>query len=85
MENKRFFSTSEVAEILAISRVSVFNRIKSGKIKAEKIGRNYIIPKENLGIIFNEVLSEKLKEEISRGVEKVVKEYGEVLLRLGNE
>jgi len=85
MENKRFFSTSEVAEILGISRVSVFNRIKSGKIKAEKIGRNYIIPKENLGIIFNEVLSEKLKEEISRGVEKVVKEYGEVLLRLGNE
>ncbi|MAG28837.1 hypothetical protein CL632_01670 [bacterium] len=85
MEDKRFFSTTEAAKILGISRVAVFNRIKNGKIKAEKIGRNYMIPKENLGIVFNEVLSEKLKEEINQGVEKVVKQYGEVLLRLGNE
>ncbi|MBU0578287.1 helix-turn-helix domain-containing protein [Patescibacteria group bacterium] len=38
-----FISTAEAAKILGISRVSVFNKIKSGDIKAVKVGRNYII------------------------------------------
>ena len=37
---KKYLSTTEVAKLLEVSRVTVFNRIKSGEIKAEKIGRN---------------------------------------------
>jgi len=43
--------------MLGISSVAVFKRIKSGKIKAEKIGRNYVIPHSeilDLGIIVQE-------------------------------
>ena len=82
MKNKDFFTTSEAAEILGISRVAVFNRIKKGKLKAVKIGRNFAILKEE--IIGNE-LNDENKQVLSKGVEKVIKDYGETLRRLGKE
>ena len=45
---KNMYSTSEVASILHLSRVEVFRKIKAGKIKAQKIGRNFIIPYESI-------------------------------------
>jgi predicted DNA-binding protein YlxM (UPF0122 family) len=46
MENqkeKEFVSVSEYAELKKISRQAVQQQIKTGKVKAEKIGRAYII------------------------------------------
>lgn len=83
MEKKDFFATSELAKILGISRVAVYKRIKSGKIKARKIGRNFVIEKKELGNILGKELTEKNKEEIEKAVERVVREYGETLKLLG--
>jgi excisionase family DNA binding protein len=85
MNNKEFFSTSEVAKILGISRVAVFNRIKKGKILATKIGRNFVIPKSEIESVLGRELSEKDKKIISEGVKKVLEEYGETLKKLGKE
>lgn len=41
--NQKYYSTSEVANIMHMTRVGVFKRIKNGKIKAEKVGRNYVV------------------------------------------
>lgn len=84
MENKEFLTTSELAKILGISRVSVFKKIKKGEIKAERIGRNFIIRKKDLGVILGEILSKKDKLEIEKAVKRVVREYGETLRLLGN-
>ncbi len=43
---KEYLSTSELAKLLGVSRIAVFKKIKSGKIKAFKIGRNYVVPIE---------------------------------------
>lgn len=85
MLNKSYYSTTELAALLGVSRVTIFNKIKKGEITAEKIGRNYIIPKENTGITAKDALTDNLKSEISRGVTKVLDEYGDVLKRLGKE
>lgn len=85
MNNKEFFSTSEVAKILGISRVAVFNRIKKGKILATKVGRNFVIPKSEIESVLGRELSEKDKKIISEGVKKVLEEYGETLKKLGKE
>lgn len=45
---KLFYTTRETANILGISPVAVFKRIKNGKLGAEKIGRNYLIPRSEL-------------------------------------
>lgn len=82
---KEFLSTSEVAKLLGISRVAVFKKIKSGAIKAKKIGRNFAIHKKDLPEILGKTLTEARKHTIEAAVKKAVKEYGETLRLLGQE
>lgn len=82
---KKFYSTSEVSKMLGISRVAVFNKIKNGEIKAEKVGRNYVIPAENLSFILGRALTKEEEELIDKAVDKVIKEYGTTLKLLGQE
>ena len=83
--DKKFVSTTELALLLGISRQAVFKKIKSGEIKAKKIGRNFIIDKEDLTEVLGAVLTEKQKQEIEKSVDKTIKEYGETLRLLGKE
>lgn len=83
LKKDKFLSTSGLAEILGISRVAVFKKIKKGEIKAVKVGRNYIIDKKDLGGILGKTLTKKQKSEIDKAVKKTVKEYGETLRLLG--
>lgn len=93
MENKGkkaiYISIAELAKMLGISRIAVFNKIKKGQIPAEKIGRSYAISMEHVNEIISgsnsSVLTEDKKSEIKKAVEKVVKEYGETLKLLGKE
>ena len=57
---KDFYTTAELAEILGISRITVFKRIKNGDIKAQKMGRNFVIFKKDIGDV-NVFLSSLLK------------------------
>lgn len=83
--NKKYLTIAELAKFLGISRIAVFKKIKSGKIKAKKVGRNFVIDKKVLGGILDESLTEKKKAEISESVKKTIKEYGETLKLLGKE
>ncbi len=85
METDEFLTTSQLAEILGISRIAVHKKIKKGEIKAKKAGRIYIIPKSYVSEILGKTLSAQRKRIIDKAVRKAVKEYGEVLIKLGNE
>jgi len=49
LKKKEFLSTSQVAKLLKISRVSVLKRIWKGAIKATKVGRSFIIHRKDIG------------------------------------
>jgi excisionase family DNA binding protein len=83
--NKKYYSAPEIAKLLGISRVAIFKKIRSGEIHAEKVGRNYIIPKEEFAAILGVFVPERRKKEIENTVERVVKKYGPALRRLGKE
>lgn len=85
MIKKNMYSTSEVANILHLSRVEIFRKIKAGKIKAQKVGRNYVIPHESLAEILGETIGSHKKEEIEKSISKALIEYGEVFRKLGKE
>lgn len=93
MENKGkkaiYVSIQELANMLGVSRIAVFKRIKKGQIPAQKIGRSYAISMGHVTEIVNSssssILTEDKKTEINQAVEKVVKEYGETLRLLGKE
>jgi len=85
MKQKEYFTTSELAKILGISRIAVFKKIKAGQIKAKKIGRNFAIPRKEFDVILDQSLTLDQKKEIDAGVKKVIKEYSRTLELLGNE
>jgi len=47
---KDYYTTTELADVLGISRISVFKRVKQGSIKAVKLGRDFIIFKKDLNL-----------------------------------
>ncbi len=51
IKEKDFYTTIELAKLLGISRISVFKRVRQGSIKAQKMGRDFIIFKKDLDLI----------------------------------
>lgn len=84
-KDKRYFSAPEIAKLIGVSRTAIFKKIKSGQIHAEKIGRNYIIPREEYEAILGIFVPERRKKDIENTVERVFKRYGPALRKLGRE
>lgn len=82
---KEYFSTTEAAKCLHISRIAVFRKIRSGVIHANKIGRNYAIPKEELEAAMGTKITEKQRAEIKSAVKKATDEYRNAFERLAKE
>lgn len=88
MESSRhtqYISSAEVAALLGISRVAVFKKIKKGEIKATKVGRNYIIDRDDILALTENALQGKEKQDIDMAIKKTVDEYGETIRLLGKE
>lgn len=47
---KNFYTVSELAGLLGISRISVFKRVRQGSIKGQKLGRNFIVLKKDIDL-----------------------------------
>lgn len=82
---KTYYSTSEAAQILNLSRIAIFNRIKKGTLAAEKIGRNYIIHRDQLLKALGKSIGKENKADIEKAVNKAAKQYAETFKLLGKE
>ena len=85
MEKKEYLTIPQLAELLGISRIAVYKKVKSGQIKAVRIGRIYAIPNKVISNILGKELTPQSKKNIDKAVKKTVDEYGEVLQLLGRE
>ena len=85
MKDKKFLSTKELAKILDISRVAVYKRIKTGEIKAIKVGCNFVIDRKDLKRTLDGELTNKQKLEIEEAVRRTVREYGKTLKLLSTK
>jgi len=84
-KKSEFFTIPQVAALLGISRIAIYKQVKRGDIKAIKIGKNYAISASYLLDKSGKTLSPQRKMAIKRAVQKTVKEYGPLLVKLGNE
>ncbi|MFC1538164.1 helix-turn-helix transcriptional regulator [Candidatus Latescibacterota bacterium] len=85
MKKNKFIKIPELAKYLGLSRTTIYNRVKKGDIPAEKVGRTYSITDKTINEILGKELTAKEKKMIEAAVERTVREYGEVLIMLGNE
>ena len=74
IQNEEYVTIPQLAKILGVSRITIYNKVKNGEIEAIRIGR-----------ILGETLSIKTKKLIDEAVKRTVQEYKEVLIKLGNE
>ncbi len=85
MANEKYITIPRLAELLGVSRIAVYRRVKKGEIPAMRIGRIYVITDQTVNEILGKKLTEKGKIRIDEAVQRTVREYGEVLKKLGRE
>lgn len=84
MQQKEFYTTSEAADIIGLSRSQVFRKLKAGKIPYKKVGRYHLIPRSFIDSFLGKLAQED-KKEIKSAVKKTIREYGEVIKMLGDK
>jgi excisionase family DNA binding protein len=55
MEHKEYLTIQEVCEVLKLSRWTVSDLIKSGKIKGSKIGKSYRVERKAIDDFINDM------------------------------
>jgi len=80
-----YFTLPQVASLLGISRIAVYRKVKSGQIPARRIGRNFAVARAALAPLLGTELTAPARRRLDRAVRKTVREYGEVLLKLGRD
>ena len=72
----------QLAEKMGLSRIAVYNKVKSGQIKARRVGRIYEIPASEVEAILSGSPTASQKRRLRAAVRRAVREYGSVLERL---
>ena len=85
MKKSRYVTIPELAEILGLSRIAVYKKVKKGQIKAVKIGRTFAIDRKYVLKILGKALDQEDKKQIDDAVKKTIKEYGQTLKLLSSE
>jgi excisionase family DNA binding protein len=85
MKKQDYLTIPQVAKLLGISRIAVYRKVKKGQIKAQKIGRNYLIQRDVIGGVKGKPLSASERKRIDAAVRKAFKEYHETFRLLGQE
>ena len=85
MADTKYITIPELAKLLGVSRIAIYNRVRKGQIPASKIGRTYVITDQTIANILGRVVNRSGKKRIDAAVRKTVREYGQVLKQLGRE
>jgi len=82
-KKQEFVTVPELAKIMGLSRSQTFRRVKGGDIPAQKAGRIFLVPK-TYADKFTGKLTPEDEKIIDYGVKRALKEYGDVIKKLGN-
>ena len=85
MVKGRYLTIPELAKLLGVSRIAIYQRVRKGEIPAARIGRTYVITDEAIANVLGKETTGARKKMIDVAVRKTVQEYGEVLKQLGKE
>jgi excisionase family DNA binding protein len=85
MAHEKYITIPELAKLLGVSRIAIYNRVKKGHIPATKIGRTYVITDQTIADILGKEVTSRGNEQIDAAVRRTVREYGSVLKQLAQE
>ena len=85
MPREDSLTVPQLARKLGISRVAAWNKVRKGQIPATKIGGIYLITDEATADILGKTVTKDRKKSIDTAIRRTVREYGDVLKKLGRE
>jgi excisionase family DNA binding protein len=85
MANQNYVTVAMLANLLGVSRITIYKRVKKGEIAATKVGKTYIIDDQAVKEILGGKVTASSKERIDRAVQKTLSEYRDLLKQLGDE
>jgi len=85
MAIENYITIPELAKLLGVSRIAIYQRVKKGLIPAVRIGRNYAVTDQTVTSILGRKVTDQGKKQIDDAVHRTVREYGEVLKLLAKE
>ena len=85
MTTENYITIPQLAKLLGVSRVTIYNRVKKGQIPAERIGRDYFITDQTVQEILGRKLTDRGKKRIDEAVHRTVSEYADALKLLARE
>ncbi len=85
MTTHNYITIPQLAKLLGVSRVTIYNRVKKGQIPAIKIGRDYFITDQTVEEILGRKVTDQGKRRIDDAVHRTVSEYAEALKLLAKE
>jgi excisionase family DNA binding protein len=78
METVEYITLPQLAELLGISRIAVFKKVKKNQIKAIRIGKNYAIEKSQVNSILGKELNSEDKLLINNVLNRLIQEQREL-------
>ena len=72
-----YISVIQAAELLKISRIAVYKKVKAGQIKAEKIGRNFTVTAQQVFTVMpKEVIKPEILSKAYCSIPQLAKQWG---------
>lgn len=80
----KVYTPEQVAEILQLSKNTIYDLISKGEIVAKKIGKVYRIPQSSIAFAFNGLDEDiqRMEKEDLKNISKIHKELSEVRSKL---
>ena len=85
MRTQNYITIPQLAKLLGVSRIAIYNRVRKGQIPAIKIGRDYAITDQTVAEILGRKVTDQGKKRIDDAVQRTVREYAETLNLLAKE
>ncbi len=82
---KDYYSIEEVANILRVSKKTIWQWIKDGRVKTRRVGRSNTFPHAIVMELLGQTIKPQERINIEKIINKALKEYGETFKKLGNE
>lgn len=81
-EGRKYYTSSEVADILNVNIETIRRWVKGGKLKARKVGRSYYIPLESIDKMLAPAALKELREKELREMIAFMKETAEKIAHI---
>ena len=82
MTKGKYITIPELAELVGVSRIAIYKKVKKGQIPAIRIGRNYVITDNIIAEVLDTKISADSRRQIRAAVKKTIEQYGEVIKEL---